>query len=159
MINLVPDLGHCVLLRHLKAHTRLWVITVLKCHQQQLPSILPNSNVSEPYCLRNHWFESGLGHRPPWSRFFVYSRSIQRSGGLYRPPTTRWFPWCERNSSCPSRCGGTDGYNHTGKYWTAIGRSGSVLSLHADWKHLTFCVACSERLNCANAFRIITTNS
>jgi hypothetical protein len=34
----------------------------------------------------------------------------------------------------------------------------TVLLLHTDWKHQVFAVVCSERLECANAFRVGSSN-
>lgn len=52
---------------------------------------------------------------------------------------------------------GTVGYRWD--YWTAIGSSEALFYYYTDWNHQVIRVACSERVLCANAFRMGCSNT
>jgi hypothetical protein len=56
-----------------------------------------------------------------------------------------------------ARCGGLLAIG--GGCWPAIGRSNRLFCHYTDWKHEACRVACSERVYCANAFRMGSSNS
>jgi hypothetical protein len=62
----------------------------------------------------------------------------------------------------PAGVGGVNGGNigFVGDYWTAFGRSGRMFYYCTQTEHIeAFRIACIERVRCANAFRMGSSNS
>jgi hypothetical protein len=88
-----------------------------------------------------------------WANF---SAMLFISVSYYSPQTARRSPR-GLGAVVSGAVRGTAGYREA--YWTAIGRNDRQLCYYTDWEHQVFRVACSDRVHCANAFRMGSNNS